>query len=62
MTIINNKWNVIALTSRKSRIEIKDIIDKFLNTPFSNEERHVRRINMLIDYDENEIGIPATNG
>lgn len=62
MTRLHNNCNVIALSSRKSMIEIKDIIDKFLNTPFSNEERHVRRINMLIDYDENEIGIPTTNG
>ena len=42
--------------------EIKDILDKFLKTNFSNEERHVRRVNKLIDYDKNEIEMPVSNG
>jgi ribose 5-phosphate isomerase B len=33
--------------------ECKAIIDAFIQTPFSNDERHVRRINKIAAY-ENE--------
>ena len=59
---LHNNSNVIALSARKWMFEIKDILDKFLKTNFSNEERHVRRVNKLIDYDKNEIEMPISNG
>lgn len=31
-----------------------DIIDEFLKNSFSNDERHVRRINMISDYENGE--------
>jgi ribose 5-phosphate isomerase B len=33
--------------------ECKAIIDAFVETPFSNDERHIRRINKIAKY-ENE--------
>ena len=61
LTREHNNANVIALSARKSTLELKDIIDKFLTTKFSNEERHLRRINKLEDYDVNEIELPIVS-
>lgn len=59
---LHNNSNVIALSARKCMFELKDILDKFLKTNFSNEERHIRRVNKLVDYDKNEIEMPKVNG
>ena len=32
--------------------EALEIITTFINTPFSNEERHIRRINKIKEYEE----------
>lgn len=58
LTRLHNNSNVLALSARKYLFEMKDIVDKFLTTKFSEEERHIRRINKLVDYDINEIEIP----
>lgn len=44
----HNNTNVIALGARVTGpgLAIK-IVDTFLNTEFSNDERHIRRINMI---------------
>ena len=44
----HNNANVLAMGARVigSGLALK-IVDTFLDTPFSNEERHIRRINML---------------
>ena len=50
----HNNANVIAIGGRMHSIEdCKAIIDAFIETPFSNDERHVRRINKISKY-ENE--------
>jgi ribose 5-phosphate isomerase B len=49
----HNNANVVAVGGRVHTIELcKQIIDTFINTPFSNDERHVRRINMLSTYEQ----------
>ena len=30
----------------------KDIVDVFLKTPFSNKERHIKRLKMIEDYEK----------
>ena len=45
LTKEHNNANCIALSSTLSMFRIKDILDVFINTKFSNEERHIRRIN-----------------
>lgn len=49
LTRLHNDANVIALAHNCDNIE--NIIDIFLETPFSNEERHIRRIEMIDQYD-----------
>jgi ribose 5-phosphate isomerase B len=49
----HNNANVVALGWRQHGIvEATEIIDAFLATPFSGEERHVRRIGQLTAYEE----------
>ncbi len=52
-TRLDNDANVIAFSSKLKMYKIYDIIDVFLTTKFSNEERHIRRIK-LIDEDLND--------
>jgi len=49
MTRLHNNSNVVAFGARviDKDLAVK-IVDKFLNTPFSNEERHIRRVNDII--------------
>ena len=50
----HNNANVIAIGGRMHSIEdCKAIIDTFIATPFSNDERHIRRINLISKYEEN---------
>lgn len=49
----HNNSNAIAISGKMNSYKAKMIINKFLNTKFSNEERHIRRINKIKEY-ENE--------
>lgn len=46
----HNNANIVAMGARVigPGLAVK-IVDTFLNTPFSNDERHIRRINMIED-------------
>lgn len=46
----HNNSNIVALGGRVIGVELAlKIIDTFLDTPFSNDERHIRRISMIED-------------
>ena len=48
----HNDANVISVGGRMHTLEkVTRFIEVFLNTPYSNEERHTRRIGMLADYE-----------
>jgi ribose 5-phosphate isomerase B len=48
----HNNANVISVGGRMHTVEdMTHFIDVFLRTPFTNEERHVRRIAMLTEYE-----------
>ncbi len=48
----HNDANVISLGGRMHSLEeMTRFIEVFLDTPYSNEERHTRRINMLGNYE-----------
>lgn len=49
---VDNNCNVIALSYEKKLDELKEIIDTFITTQFTNEERHARRINLIKEYEE----------
>jgi len=53
LTREHNDANVIAISADKNFEDIKKIIEIFLNTPFSNDERHIRRVNKIKEI-ENE--------
>jgi ribose 5-phosphate isomerase B len=48
----HNNANVIAVGGRMHEISlVKEIIDTFINEPFSNDERHMRRIKKISDFE-----------
>ena len=53
-TRLHNNANILALNGKMFLYRAKDIIDVFLKTNFSNEERHLRRLKMIQDYENGE--------
>ena len=51
LTRTDNNSNVLCLSNKTDFNEIKDIIKTFINTSFSNEERHIRRVNKICEYE-----------
>lgn len=49
---IHNHANVIAIPASLEKTLVLEIIKTFLITMPSNEERHVRRVNKIISYEE----------
>lgn len=47
---LHNNANVISLSSAMGVTKMKDILDVFINTDFSNEERHIVRVNKVDSY------------
>ena len=45
----HNDANVVAISANTTMFEVKDIVDAFITTNFSNDERHIRRINKIED-------------
>lgn len=52
LTRSHNDSNVIAINDSKKLEEVQKIIQTFLETPFSKEERHQRRIDLINHYNE----------
>lgn len=53
MTRLDNDANVIALSAKTNKNDAIELINTFLETKFSNEERHINRINKIKNYEEN---------
>lgn len=48
----HNNANVISIGARQhSQAKVLQLIDSFINEPFSQDERHVRRISQIADYE-----------
>ena len=48
----DNNSNVVAFSADINLKRVLRMIEEFVNTPFSNEERHIRRINMIKEYEQ----------
>ena len=48
----DNDANIVALSSELNQQQALEIVKKFLTTPFSNDERHKRRIDKIKKYEE----------
>lgn len=48
----DNDSNIVAFSAKTSLEEALKIVEKFVKTPFSNDERHLRRINKMKEYEE----------
>lgn len=50
----HNDANIISIGARQhSQEEVFRLIDIFIETPFSGDERHTRRINQIATYEQN---------
>lgn len=50
----HNNANIIALGVNSNKVnDLLKMIDLFLSTDFKNEERHIRRNNQIMDYENN---------
>lgn len=53
LTRLHNDANILALNGNMLGFKAKDIVDVFFKTNFSNEERHIKRLKMIQEYEEN---------
>ena len=55
LTREHNDANIICFGARVVSTELaNDIVDTFLTTPFSNGERHLKRIRQIAEIEENQ--------
>lgn len=52
ITRIDNNSNIVAFSESITIEEAKEIIRNFVTTKFSTEEKHQRRVNKIISYEE----------
>ena len=48
----DNDANVLCISNQLEDNQMYEIIDTFLSTPFGQEERYIRRINKISNYEE----------
>ena len=53
----DNDANVIAFGEKTSLEDAKMLVETFINTPFSTEEKHLRRINKIKEYEEGKYDV-----
>ena len=48
----DNDSNVIAFSCELNFNKIERMLEEFINTPFSNEKRHLKRIKKIMEYEQ----------
>lgn len=54
LTRTDNDANILCLSHKLSIEELTEIINIFINTKFSDEERHIRRVNKIKELENSE--------
>lgn len=54
ITRIDNNSNIVAFSEKMSEYDALEIVKAFISTEASTEEKHVRRVNKIISYEENK--------
>ncbi len=49
----HNNANIICLSYKEYPDKLNELIEIFINTPFSTDERHIRRVNKIKDIENN---------
>lgn len=52
VTRLDNDANIVAFGEKTSLKDALNIVETFISTPFSNLEKHIRRINKITKYEE----------
>jgi len=52
LTRTDNNSNVLCLSYKINTESLKEIINTFITTPFSSEERHIRRVNKIKELED----------
>jgi ribose 5-phosphate isomerase B len=52
---LHNNANILVIDSRHTIEDAIQLTEIFINTEFSNEERHIRRIQKISEYENNHI-------
>lgn len=55
LTRKDNDANVLALNGSMPLYRVKDIVDVFFNTNFTNVDRYINRINQITEYENNNV-------
>lgn len=53
VTRIDNNSNIVAFSEKLSEQEALEVVKTFITTESSTEEKHIRRVNKIIAYEEN---------
>lgn len=52
-TRLDNDANVVAISETLTNEDAIKVVETFINTPFSNLEKHQRRISLITKYEDN---------
>ena len=50
----DNNSNIVAFGEKTTNEDALEIVKTFINTPFSNLDKHINRINKITNYEENK--------
>ncbi len=52
LTRTDNNANILCISNKLDENTVYDIVKTFIETPFSSQERHIRRVNKIIELEK----------